>query len=239
MGKTGQLVQGGVALLLLAGLGGGIYLASNPGLEHKVLPFTAPKTDPKPPANAPVGFNAAKTEFVLPHNLGYLPKPELALAKSDPTYAAGLANPADWKKSGLAAAWPQWEYDPRGLHYGKVGVQSQIVEITYLARVASQVPTTSVLIRNYQAHAIPNMDVPGYFQEFVSPTALVIVAAPVGATSGGTPRFCVPTPVAFIDNGRVFTPSQFSSVTAGPSVMFWNGSHRTWEQGRPSCVGFN
>lgn len=48
------------------------------------------------PANTPVGFNAAKTEFVLPHNLGDLPASELALAKSDSTYATGLANPGNW-----------------------------------------------------------------------------------------------------------------------------------------------
>lgn len=49
-----------------------------------------------PPANAPVGFNTSRTAFVLPYHLGYLPAPELALAKSDPAYAAGLANLKDW-----------------------------------------------------------------------------------------------------------------------------------------------
>lgn len=48
------------------------------------------------PAGIPVGFNTERTEFVLPHNLGYLPAPELALAKADPAYAAGLANAGDW-----------------------------------------------------------------------------------------------------------------------------------------------
>jgi len=43
-----------------------------------------------------VGFNAAQTEFTLPHGLGLLPGPNLALANADPAYAAGLANPQDW-----------------------------------------------------------------------------------------------------------------------------------------------
>ena len=47
-------------------------------------------------AHASVGFNAAKTEFVLPYKLGYLPVPELALAKADSAYAAGLVNAQDW-----------------------------------------------------------------------------------------------------------------------------------------------
>lgn len=58
------------------------------------------------PANAPVGFNAAKTEFVLPHHLGLLPASELALAKADPTYAAGLANQSDWHQISVAVAPP-------------------------------------------------------------------------------------------------------------------------------------
>jgi hypothetical protein len=58
------------------------------------------------PANAAVGFNAAKTEFVLPHNLGLLPASELALAKSDSAYAKGLANSADWYQSQIAVVKP-------------------------------------------------------------------------------------------------------------------------------------
>ncbi len=49
--------------------------------------------------NSPVGFNAAKTAFNLPHKLGLLPVDELALAKADPAYAAGLANVGDWVRS--------------------------------------------------------------------------------------------------------------------------------------------
>ena len=56
------------------------------------------------PANAAVGFNGAKTEFVLPHHVGLLPASELALAKSDSAYATGLANPGNWMK--LSSAQP-------------------------------------------------------------------------------------------------------------------------------------
>ena len=45
-----------------------------------------------------VGFNATKTAFTLPNNLGLLPGPNLALAKANPAYAAGLANGNDWRK---------------------------------------------------------------------------------------------------------------------------------------------
>ena len=47
-------------------------------------------------ATGQVGFNAARTAFTLPNNLGLLPGPNLALAKANPAYAAGLANAQDW-----------------------------------------------------------------------------------------------------------------------------------------------
>ena len=49
--------------------------------------------------DSPVGFNAGRTAFNLPFKLGLLPPDELALAKSDPAYAAGLANVHDWVRS--------------------------------------------------------------------------------------------------------------------------------------------
>ena len=81
-----------------------------------------------PPPNAPVGFNASKTYFVLPHHLGLLPAPELALAKADPTYAAGLANLGDWQE------WPtQVLVDPS--HYGGLeftpGAKIKTVDMWY------------------------------------------------------------------------------------------------------------
>ena len=45
------------------------------------------------------GFNAAKTEFVLPRHIGLLPASELALAKADPAYASGSANPNHWTQA--------------------------------------------------------------------------------------------------------------------------------------------
>ena len=47
-------------------------------------------------ATGQVGFNADKTAFTLPRGLGLLPEPNLALAKANPAYAAGLANARDW-----------------------------------------------------------------------------------------------------------------------------------------------
>jgi len=49
-------------------------------------------------ATGQVGFNATRTEFTLPNNLGLLPGPNLALAKANPAYAAGLANANDWRE---------------------------------------------------------------------------------------------------------------------------------------------
>ncbi len=49
--------------------------------------------------NSPVGFNAAHTTFNLPFKLGLLPSDELAFAKADPAYAAGLANVHNWVQS--------------------------------------------------------------------------------------------------------------------------------------------
>ena len=68
---------------------GGRYLIGSPSTTTTLVP----------PKNAPVGFNAARTEFVLPYNLGYLPAPELALAKVDPAYASGLADAGDWMQA--------------------------------------------------------------------------------------------------------------------------------------------
>lgn len=89
---------------------GGSQTATNQAVAAgvKSVATTTTTVAARPPANAPVGFNAAKTEFVLPHNLGYLPGPELALAKADPKYAAGLANLADWVEfPGQALADPK------------------------------------------------------------------------------------------------------------------------------------
>jgi hypothetical protein len=47
-------------------------------------------------ATGKVGFNATRTEFTLPINLGLLPGPNLHLAKANPAYAASLANAQDW-----------------------------------------------------------------------------------------------------------------------------------------------
>ncbi len=112
-------------MLILAGGAGGFYLWNHdPALKRRLqqtfhdVPVTAVhKPAPKPPADAPVGFNATKTAFVLPYHLGYLPAPELAWAKSDPAYAAGLANLNDWTSisppsgpGGLAPNFYGWYY---------------------------------------------------------------------------------------------------------------------------------
>ena len=112
----------GIGGLSLAAYG---FVSTLPSLTPGMVPTTTPTTTLPP--GTPVGFNAARTEFVLPHNLGYLPAPELALAKADSAYAAGLGNAGDWTQMQVQLPWvsasenatgpppvTMWEYSPGG-----------------------------------------------------------------------------------------------------------------------------
>ena len=110
-------------------------LANLPGNDaNGVASQSVATTTTTVPANAPVGFNASKSYFVLPHHLGLLPAPELALAEADPAYAAGLANLGDWQ------LWPtQVLVDPgayAGLEFTP-GAKIKTVDMWYYLGLAT------------------------------------------------------------------------------------------------------
>lgn len=100
--KTRLVATMGIAALALASCGSNKSAAVGSTITTLPAPIPVTITTTTVPANAPVGFNANKSYFVLPHNLGLLPGPELALAKADPAYAAGLANLGDWVQTGVS-----------------------------------------------------------------------------------------------------------------------------------------
>ena len=261
MGKIGQGIQAGIGILVLAGGVGAFYVWNhNPTFKQRLLQDigVASKPAPQPPANAPVGFIAARTAFVLPYHLGYLPAPELALAKSDPAYAAGLANLGDWYRfveaPVMAGGQPQthWEYIaglPRNA--GLAAMKAYLVGFppTGLAAVRDQVMTTRIAIRDFTLHGLSQnagnttaYGIGAVIPEYVAPSEVEIAAAPVGmANMGGVhqPVICVPSPLAYLQNGHVFNPWELPRITAGPSTMFGyatSGDHLI--QGVISCAGF-
>ncbi len=201
------------------------------------------------PANTPVGFNAAKTEFVLPHHLGLLPASELALAKADPTYANGLANPTYWmdaKAEGqpsssaqsLAPAGSGWVYVGQPGSQTAVGVmalKSYIISFFYpyfqklfpgskLVNVApTSVNATSLnTLSSGSSHQYGVTTSSG--GDLVYPSILEFRAAPTGALAvSGTnlQAFCTPSSVAYILNNKPVSAKGMGFVmTAGPSTVF-------------------
>ena len=211
-----------------------------------------------------MGFNAAKTEFVLPHQLGLLPAGELALAKANPTYANGLANPNDWMQFqtriglGTAGAVIQtknvtlWFYEGSG-DYVAAGVKPAAVSYNTeilpfspntLQSTSVQIHATTLnnlTIRNSRSSSTP---------QFVGASALEIQAAPLGTlyvNGVGLPAVCVPTPEAYIANGKVVTAGGgMPVITAGPSTIFAIKnpvSHSSppifYDRGTASCAAFH
>jgi hypothetical protein len=257
MGKIGQGIQAGIGILVLAGGVGAFYVFNHdPALKQRLLQDVGAedKPAPQPPANAPVGFNAARTAFVLPHKLGYLPAPELELAKSDPTYAAGLANLGDWyhySLPGVMQGGPTrwyWLYDSgvseRSAQGGalmvKLGVEDVLAD-PFGASVRDHVLTTRVVVYARSYHVIPGYDVlSDVIAEYVGPSRLEIVAAPIRGSLSGLGTFCVPSPLAFVESGRVVTLPGLPPITAGPSTVFGpTNSGGIWDQGITSCNGFS
>ncbi|MHB1732761.1 MAG: hypothetical protein ACYCU8_04840 [Ferrimicrobium acidiphilum] len=244
MGKTGQRIQGGVALLVLAGAGGAWYVYNHdPALKRQLSQaVNVAKPVPKPPANAPVGFNATRTAFVLPHKLGYLPAPELALAKSDAAYAKGLANLGDWSTADVDGPGhpPFWMYV--GSSSGAAGVKGNAIgSIGELTDFFNGYQTTSnVHIHDFHKHQLwmPKDVITIYGQNLVAPSFVEIQAAPV--QPGNTPPFCVPSPLALLHNGHVDVTPQLPMFTAGPSTIFtYSPTTFVDAQGAASCNGFS
>ena len=201
------------------------------------------------PVNAPVGFNLAKTEFVLPHHLGLLPEGELALAKADPAYAAGLANPTDWMDAKLggpssssaqssAVAGSGWVYvggPGSATAVGTMALKSNAISFFYpyfqrlfpgskLMNVAPISVNASSLntLSNGSSHQYGDTTSSG--GDLVYPSILEFRAAPTGtlAVSGANlPAFCTPSAAAYIVNYKPVSVKGMGFVmTAGPSTVF-------------------
>ena len=227
---------------------------------------TGAKTVAKPvvnTSNGSPGFNASKTVFVLPHNLGDLFAPELALAKSDPAYAAGLLTPADWVNippySGATPNEEGWIYmgtatgpNTGGLVSAKLTVADMWV--TTIAgpnhntgahfSITSSTPISASQLNSYPfaTGGAASVAIPGY--TVVTPSVLEVRAAPVGTMSvNGTSveAFCTPTPEGVLQNGHIVTPGGVN-LTAGPSAVFampGPNPNAFYDQGVSSCAGFN
>ena len=208
------------------------------------------------------GFNAAKTQFVLPHNLGMLPAPELALAKNNPTYAKSLANPADWAHpSSIGTLTAPWYYiGPDG---AKAGIYAQEItnekdwfsgtisspDLLFSNSRAIYSTSLNINVSTLNSITIPSTKYTVLNSDpirLVVPTQLEFEAAPVGVlTIGGTERqaFCVPGPVAFVRGNQVVNFPPLPVITAGPSTVFaitgfTTGNGHFYDKGIASCVSF-
>jgi hypothetical protein len=269
MGKTGQRIQGGVALLVLAGAGGAWYVYNHdPALKRQFSQaVSVAKPVPKPPANAPVGFNATKTAFVLPHKLGYLPAPELALAKSDPAYAAGLVGLKDWtyikppfaptKGTGetkadqmLGTGWfygPNWRF--ASLKFALMQTWNVPLALNEMRGIPgfhlAMASATVIPVRSSALNQLPggSLALPPGAYTVVTPSFLEVQAAPIGSLTVHRTRldaYCVPSPEALIRSGHVIAGTT-TTFTAGPSAVFASrvDGHTYYDQGVASCNGFS
>ncbi len=210
------------------------------------------------------GFNHARTEFVLPHHLGLLPASELALAKADPTYANGLANPNDWVQLSTQVGTKTVKM---GFYVGSHGGVTGYTVLTAKSFLVSAnneplgfgkkpVHSTSVPIEDTSLnHFSPGetISITSPLPQLVGPTTLEVQAAPVGTLSvsnGNLPAFCVPLPEAYIANGKVVNGVDgLPVITAGPSSIFagdnlYSSSPTTappflYDKGTTSCAAFH
>ena len=212
-----------------------------------------PKTVAKPVVSAPVGFNATDTVFVLPNNLGDLPAPELAIAKSDPAYAAGLADYENWKHFSNGVGWIYVGQPSTSM--GAINAKVALLNYLYLPGTYWATPNPSIRIvasqLNYVNVAGPSAPYLQVGQSLVGPTQLEVRAAPLGTfvVNGVThAAICVPEPIAVVEGGQVITPPAGLNFTAGPNTVAVgydntnaNGvlTAGVWDQGVDSCAGFN
>jgi hypothetical protein len=186
---------------------------------------------------------------VLPYNLGYLPAPELALAKSDPAYASGLATPANWEHLSNGGTDPMtsgWFYEgpPSPATAATAAKMELTVIISDPSGTTPITQTTNVPIVSYQLrHLVSGNNVTGLQgYTIIGPTDLEVRAAPIGTLSinGVThSAFCVPTPIADLQNGKIVTPPGWPTITAGPSVIASSPGRDAWVQGTSSCTAFH
>ena len=193
-----------IAVAAIAGLG--LAGCTLPSGNPVTVPTTAPPVTVPP--GSPVGFNAARTAFNLPFGLGVLPADELALAKSDPAYAAGLANVNDWRNSTenlvpsmmgsgpILPMAPTWYYVGTTTGSAAAVVDAKNGEIGWNASVVANlgigqalnavVHTNPPAIAAHGLHLINTgavqdwVGTQGGGADFVTPSNLEIQAAPVG-----------------------------------------------------------
>lgn len=211
------------------------------------------------------GFNAAKTSFVLPHHLGLLPASELALAKADPAYAAGLANPNDWMQMPTQVGTKTVKMGfymgtSGGLTGAAVGAGKSFVITLNSTEIALGIKTihcSSVPVRDPSLHRLQvtgSRTIVPPFPQLLAPTNLEIQTAPAGTFnvgSGNLSAFCVPEPEAYIANNKVVnTGNGLQPITAGPFTEFATAGLVSnsstppsgvvaYDQGTTSCAAFH
>jgi hypothetical protein len=247
-------------------LAAGAVLAACGTTSNTVTTSTPAKTPAKAPvktkpvSSTNVGFNASKSAFVLPYGLGNLPAPELALAKSDPTYATALKNKADWidVKPGKGETPADYGYFfTGGSTPSAIGQLLSVktiastlramtptgVDVTALSPIAVQ--SSQLVSISLSSAVIPNA-LRNRTYEVVTPTVLEIRAAPVGTLSihgAATTAICIPSPEALIQSGKIVTPSGVPSITSGPDTIFASsattGAPTEYTQGTSTCSSFS
>ncbi len=210
------------------------------------------------PSSTTSGLNTSKTAFVLPHGLGTLPASELALAKTDHAYAAGLLNPADWidiRPTAHTKPYQQgWFYVGGMTGSSMSAVISAKVIAASIASAASNLAPANESITASQLDTFPvnsthffqSINTHGY--SLLAPSVLEVRAAPTGTlTVGGTPlgAMCVPSSVAIMHGKSVVSLKGISTITAGPSTIFAfttssskPGVPTLYDQGTSSCFSF-
>jgi len=255
--KTKLSVAMGIAALALASCGSNTSAITDGGKIPILKPGATMTTTTS--ASAAYGFNAAKTAFTLPHNLGLLPASELALAKAYPEYATGLANPADWGHEASAGTLTApWYY--LGTDGTKAGIYATEVtnEKAWFdgglksfdsngAVLHSTNLSINVSTLNSMPTSVPAVSLsPGMIPAVLIPTDLEFEAAPVGVLNIDGKQvmsFCVPGPVAWILGGQVVNFPTRPIITAGPSTVFAmtgfsTGQFSEYDKGVTSCASF-
>ncbi len=211
-------------------------------------------------ASPAYGFNASKTKFVLPHNLGLLPASELALAKNSPSYATGLANPNNWgHEASVGTLVAPWYYlGPAG---AKAGIYAAEVAnekawfsgaLTAYDNNGAVLHSTTLSINvstlNSMPTSVPAVPLsPGMIPAVLLPTSLEFAAAPVGVLNINGKQvmsICVPEPVAWILGGKVVKFPTRPVITAGPSTVFaitgfHSGDGHFYDKGISSCESYS
>lgn len=235
------ITAAGIAGLALAACGSsGIKVSSGTtGSNHSTVAAPAVTV----PANSPVGFNAARTAFVLPYKLGLLPADELALAKADATYAAGLANLSDWTLRNSSTPYPVpiggWYYTGRSTTKTALGntlfVKSDAInwgadavilygfsQLKVVHSTTAQVHASTLNVLISVGPLDSALGIAGRGNSLVLPSSLEIRAAPIGTLAVGVdiPAICIPMPEAYLVDNKPATISGLPVMTAGPSTVF-------------------